>query len=247
MLAGRPTEWVSFTDEEQVSWLFDLSFLRSGWRCTFGTTCQGTEPDDHGARGCCAHGAHVVDDRERDRILDWAQALSPTVWKNYGRVGLTTDPAGDGELPGLFELVDEDLATRRVDDACVFLNDRDFSGGHGCALHIAAVQRGERPIDNKPTVCWQLPFRVEYHEDEVGTQTVTIRAWRRSDWGAGGAAFGWWCTEDLPPVSDGPPTWFVHLDELRELTGDWVVERLVDYLEQTNVTLPEQPVPFPGC
>ena len=35
--------------------------------------------------------------------------------------------------------------TRLVDGACIFLNRPGFAGGEGCALHLAAVEAGERP------------------------------------------------------------------------------------------------------
>ena len=130
--------WVSFTDDGKTTWLFDLSFLLSGWECTFGTTCQGTEPGDNGARGCCAHGAHLTSDAERERISRLSRRLTPRQWENHGLVET------DGDL---FEIVDGDQVTARYDDACVFLNSVDFGGGHGCALHIAALEAGERPID----------------------------------------------------------------------------------------------------
>ena len=52
--------------------------------------------------------------------------------------------------------------TRVVDGACIFLNRPGFAGGAGCALHLAAVDAGESPIDWKPSVCWQLPIRVDW-------------------------------------------------------------------------------------
>jgi len=66
----KATRWISFVDHEDTTWLFDLSFLTSNWSCTFGSTCKGTEPGDNGARGCCAHGAHLVDNEERDETID---------------------------------------------------------------------------------------------------------------------------------------------------------------------------------
>ena len=52
--------------------------------------------------------------------------------------------------------------TRIVDGACIFLNRPDFAGGAGCALHLAAVDADESPLDWKPSVCWQLPIRVDW-------------------------------------------------------------------------------------
>ena len=232
MTAGpSPVHWVSFTDTNDTTWLFDLAFLTSGWSCTFGTTCQGTEPNDNGARGCCAHGAHVVDETERDLIASYASQLTPQQWQNHSVV------ADDGDL---FSEEDGETVTAVIDEACIFLNSPDFAGGHGCALHIGAIDDGERPLDRKPAVCWQVPFRLENYEDGSGTHTIAVRAWRRSDWGEGGEQFGWWCTDDLP-VAQTPTeaTWRTHLDELQELVGEWPVEQLTAYLEsnETSVNL----------
>ena len=85
--------------------------------------------------------------------------------------------------------------TRLVDDACIFLNRPGFAGGAGCALHIGALEAGERPLDWKPNVCWQVPIRLEHATDENGHLTSRLREWKRRDWGEGGAEFHWWCTE----------------------------------------------------
>ena len=35
-------EWVSFDDlEEERTWVFDVTFLTSNWKCIFGEGCQG--------------------------------------------------------------------------------------------------------------------------------------------------------------------------------------------------------------
>lgn len=232
-MSDAATRWISFSDEDHTTWLFDLTFLTSGWSCTFGSTCQGTEPGDNGARGCCAHGAHLVDDEEQDLVVEAANRLQPHHWKNHAEVHEPAD---------LFEYVDGELATRRIDDACIFLNPTDFAGGHGCALHIAAVEAGERPLDWKPAVCWQVPFRLEEYEDGAGTRTVVVRAWRRSDWGEGGADFGWWCTDELPEGSAENATWIHHQDELIELVGEWPVALLNDYLAEASGVGQETPV-----
>jgi len=230
------TKWVSFADEDHTTWLFDLSFLTSGWSCTFGTTCKGTEPGDNGARGCCAHGAYLVDDEERQKVIDAAARLEADQWQNHDLVTVDDD---------LFDESDGEPATRRVDQACIFLNAPDFAGGHGCALHIGAVAQTERPLDWKPTVCWQVPFRLEEYEDGAGTRTVVVRGWRRSDWGEGGADFGWWCTDELPQGDSDNATWIHHQDELIELVGEWPVGVLNDYLAdvelETSVEIGRKP------
>ncbi len=218
------TQWISFSDEDHTTWLFDLTFLTSGWQCTFGNGCQGTEPGDNGARGCCAHGAYLIDADEKEHLIAMANRLSPEQWQLHHHADEPED---------LFELIDDEPATRRIDDACIFLNRVGFDGGHGCALHIGALAHGERPLDWKPTVCWQVPFRLEEYEDGAGTRTVVVRAWRRSDWGDGGHDFGWWCTDQLPEVAPEGAAWIRHQDELIALVGERPVALLNDYLTET--------------
>ena len=54
--------------------------------------------------------------------------------------------------------------------ACIFLNRPGFGGGEGCALHIAAVDAGDSPTEWKPSVCWQLPLRVDWQEIDDDTR-----------------------------------------------------------------------------
>lgn len=228
---------MSFEDEDHTTWLFDLRFLTSDWSCTFGSGCLGTEPEDNGARGCCAHGAHLVDDAEREELIDAAARLTDEQWQNRSFVTSEEDLFDDTD--------DNDTVTRRIDDACIFLNDEHFGGGHGCALHIGAVSNDERPMDWKPAVCWQVPFRLEEFTDASGTRTVVVRAWRRSDWGAGGSEFGWFCTDSLTPATMGNETYARHLDELVELVGEWPVAMLTDYLTQRTRAVPVSLEPRP--
>ena len=58
-------EWISFEDpEEERTWLFDATFLRSNYRCIYGAGCPGIldAPAPELAQGCCSYGAHFVDD-----------------------------------------------------------------------------------------------------------------------------------------------------------------------------------------
>ena len=80
-----PVEWVSFVDSQNTTWLFDTTFLTSGWSCTFGSTCPGTEPGDNGARGCCADGAYLVDEDEADQVAAAAKRLTAEQWHNFDR------------------------------------------------------------------------------------------------------------------------------------------------------------------
>jgi hypothetical protein len=85
--------------------------------------------------------------------------------------------------------------TRLVDGACIFLNRPGFDGGEGCALHLGASAAGESPVEWKPSVCWQLPLRVDYREVDAATETATVRRWSRADWGDHGRTMAWCCTE----------------------------------------------------
>jgi hypothetical protein len=90
--------------------------------------------------------------------------------------------AGEG---GIFS-DDERTHTRVVDGACIFLNRPGFVGGAGCALHLAAIKAGESPIDWKPSVCWQLPIKVDWEAGADDTEVATVRGWTRRDWGVVG-------------------------------------------------------------
>ena len=121
--------------------------------------------------------------------------------------------------------------TRLVDDACIFLNRPGSPQGAGCALHVAALEVGERPLDWKPNVCWQLPLRLEHSTDENGHVTSRLRDWKRRDWGAGGEDFHWWCTEGPEAYTGSEPVYVSARDEIVELVGAPIYERLLVALE----------------
>ena len=116
--------------------------------------------------------------------------------------------------------------TRLVDDACSFLNRPGFDGGTGCALHIAAREAGERPLDWKPNVCWQVPIRLEHSPDDNGHVTSRLREWKRRDWGEGGDEFHWWCTEAPEAFSGAEPVYRTSRDEIVELIGQQIAQQL---------------------
>ncbi len=232
-------EWISFEDEEEDrTWVFDVTFLASSWRCIFGEGCSGvlTEPTPELQHGCCSYGAHFVDDDDRAHIERVAKRLTEEQWQfrkvSRKRGGpIHVDKAGD-------------TVTRLVDDACIFLNRPDFEGGAGCALHRAALVAGERPLDWKPEVCWQLPLRRIDETDNYGHMTSTLREWKRRDWGPGGHEFHWWCT-DSSDAFVGPDAVYLSMrDEIVELVGAEPYQRFVELMEQrrdTQVTLLPHP------
>ncbi len=168
--------------------MIDATFLRSTWSCIFGSGCKGVLDADatEMVQGCCSYGAHFVDDDDVQTVVRAVVRLTPKDWQ-FAKKAKTKGFLDTGD--------DGATVTRLVDDACIFLNRPGFEGGPGCALHRAALEAGERPMDWKPNVCWQLPLRLDHHTDDQGHVTSTLREWKRRDWGPGGDEFHWWCTE----------------------------------------------------
>jgi hypothetical protein len=229
-------EWVSFEDpDEDRTWVFDVTFLTSNWSCIFGAGCEGvlTGPAADLVHGCCSYGAHFVDEADEAVTMAYASRLTAEQWQHQGiadRKGATKiNKAGERK-------------TRVVDGACIFLNRPGFAGGIGCALHNGAVQAGERPLDWKPDVCWQLPLRLEEHTDAGGHVTSTLREWKRRDWGAGGAEFHWWCTEAPEAFVDERPVYETNRDEIVEMVGQVPYDLFVAHVRsRTNVQLLPHP------
>ena len=217
-------EWVSFEDPtEDRTWVFDLTFLTSPWTCIFGRGCEGvlTGPAADLVQGCCSYGAHFVDEDDEATTLAYAERLTKAQWQHKdkaARKSITkTNKAGE-------------ITTRLVDGACIFLNRPGFEGGAGCALHRAALEAGERPLDWKPDVCWQLPLRLEERTDDDGHVTSTLREWKRRDWGEGGFEFHWWCTEDPEAFVEEGAVYATLRDEIVEMVGEEAYALLVEHL-----------------
>jgi hypothetical protein len=178
----RFTEFVDPVDG--VRWRVDMGFVSSDWTCTWGAGCQGMldEPAESLQQGCCSVGAELLDEDEARRVAALGLTLDPD------RFQFHETAMADGVFKDQTQ-----RATRVVDGACIFLNRPGFSGGAGCALHLGAVDDGEAPMDWKPAICWQLPLKVE--PDQHDPNLRTLRRWTRSDWGDGGQAMAWCCTE----------------------------------------------------
>jgi hypothetical protein len=248
--ASEVHEWISFEDpREQRTWIFDATYLRSNHRCIYGEGCQGVldGPAPELAQGCCSYGAHFVDDDDVQNVVRAFVRLEPRHMQFHGKAvrgGFlrpgdpddTTDDTTDGAAAA-------PTVTRLVDDACIFLNRPGFEGGAGCALHIAAVEAGERPLDWKPNVCWQVPIRLEHSTDENGHVTSRLREWKRRDWGEGGEEFHWWCTEAPEAFSGREPVYLASREEIVELVGLEIYELMVEQLERPGwVPLPHPTV-----
>ncbi len=219
-----PHEWYSWTDEQgTTTYLFDVTFLASSWSCIFGDGCLGVhdEPTPERNEGCCSFGAHFADKADRRRVTATVERLDPATWQLHGYAA----------EHGVMVKGKDGWTTRTVDGACILLNRPGFAGGEGCALHIGAEAAGERPLDWKPEVCWQLPLRLEHSEDTLGHDTYTLREWKRRDWGEGGAEFHWWCTDDDRAFVGKEPVWRYLREEIIELVGAVPYAAVVEYLE----------------
>ena len=190
------SEGIEEIERDGVVWRFDRAFLRSNWTCIWGRGCLGilAEPAEELNQGCCSVGAHIDGPDEAGLTATLAAVLDPERFQFHA----------EADAGGVFS--DETRTnTRVVDGACIFLNRPGFAGGAGCALHLAAIDSDESPTEWKPSVCWQLPIKVDWEQRDDGTELATVRAWSRADWGEDGETMAWCCTEgDRAYVGDRP-------------------------------------------
>jgi hypothetical protein len=227
-------EWISFEDpSERRTWMFDATFLLSDWTCIFGTTCKGvlTEDATKLQQGCCSYGAHFIDAADVATVITAVDRLTAADWQ-FVELGRSNGFLGEE---------DGTTVTKLVDDACIFLNRPGFVSGAGCAFHVAATKFGERPMDWKPDVCWQLPLRLHEETDQHGYVTSTLREWKRRDWGEGGDEFHWWCTESEDAFVGVNPVYDYLRDEITEMIGVDIYDLLAKQLKRRTAkptTLP---------
>jgi hypothetical protein len=209
-----PRQWVEFDDPADSAHLIraDLTWLTSRWTCIFGRGCQGIDAARPDA-GCCVHGAHFSEKKDRKRVGTWVDKLTPELWQRYQT----------GHKKGWTEEEDGADKTRVVKGACIFHNDVDFAGGYGCALHHLAVAEGVSFIETKPEVCWQLPLRRSYerrkYEDDTEQLVIVLGEYQRRDWGAGGHDFHWYCTANTDAHVATEPVFESTRDEIVALIG----------------------------
>lgn len=204
-----PSNYVEIRDGT-TSWRFDRSFLTSNWACIWGRGCLGIlpQPAAEVGHGCCSMGADLDGEDEARLISALAATLEPSRFEYHH------DAAGGGVFADATR-----SSTRVVDGACIFLNRAGFDGGPGCALHLAALECGESPVGWKPSVCWQLPIKVDWELATDGTEVATVRGWTRPDWGAEGESMAWCCTEGtLAYVGDRPVVESM-AEELKAIVG----------------------------
>lgn len=196
-----------------VTWRFDSAFLRSRWTCIWGRGCLGIHdtPTPELGEGCCSIGAEMGDEDEAMQISAMAAMIDPSRWAHHGQPVFKDETRTN---------------TNVVGGACVFFNRPGFPGGSGCALHLEALAMGESPTEWKPSVCWQLPVKVDWVPDGEGRELAYVRPWSRADWGDEGATMAWCCTEgDLAYVGEVPVIESL-ADELTALVGHEVYVEL---------------------
>ena len=210
--------------DDDTLWRFEPTFLRSNWTCIWGRGCKGIldHPAEHLQQGCCSVGAELTDVDEAMNVSALAATVPHHLWQHHDRVDehdVFNGPQRNN--------------TKVVDGACIFLNRPGFEGGAGCALHLAAEHYGEQPIDWKPSVCWQLPIRVDWVMQPDGVEHATVRRWSRADWGDEGPTMAWMCTEgDDAYVGDRPVIESLQA-ELTGVVGEAVYVRLRQRLDSS--------------
>ncbi len=216
-MADTEQRFVEIVDPEDGStrWRLDAGFLTSAFTCIWGAGCQGIHDERHPELmdGCCSVGVVLADEEEAMNVVALAATIEPARFQHAGLI----------DAGGLLDRAGPRWSTRVVDGACVFLNRPGFDGGAGCALHLGAEAAGDAPTDWKPRTCNRVPVRVEEHR-ELDETVVTVRAWRRDDWGPGGETMAWWCTEaDEAYVADSPLHRRIE-PELLDVLGSEVLE-----------------------
>jgi hypothetical protein len=235
-------ETATFTDSDGVNWEFDLTFMLSNFGCIWGHGCrdirgQGT------ARGCCVEGVEIyrgggdsAGAEDLAMIRGRVEQLTDEDWQNR-RVALRhggSDPWGKARFQP------DSVHTRIYRGACIFHNRPDHPAGPGCALHLAALRRGEAPIDWKPQICWQVPL---FFDSDPATSTTKVRACRTADWGQEGI-IEWWCTEHEEAFTANRPVYISMEQELRRMCGDDVYDELAAYCRAHHRARRTRPLPL---
>ena len=209
-------------DAGDTVWRFDRDFLDSNWTCIWGKGCKGINAtaDESLGHGCCSLGAEL-DGIDEARNLSAAAATIPAHLFQFHAEANAGTVFSDESYS----------ATRVVDGACIFHNRNGFEGGEGCALHLAADYFDESPMDWKPSVCWQLPIKVDWEMREDNVEVATVRRWSRADWGDHGTKMAWCCTEGTAAYVGDSSVLDSLGDELSEIVGTEVLVQLRNRLK----------------
>jgi hypothetical protein len=237
-------EWATFIDPRDAStWQLDLTFLASAWKCIYGQGCKGIHGTAVG--GCCQAGVFIQADAEDEEGAEDFEMVSERVEELTEDDWDLRDRFGDswwkerGKGTG-------SRHTRVHDGMCVFQNRGDGSSGSiGCAFHVAALRRGEDPIDWKPWTCGLVPFAIDHSDDD---EHHTLRAYEHErDWGSGdGEPLDWWCLDSPDAYVSARPVYRTEESLLRRILGDELYEEVAQYME-ARFGKPEQtPINWKG-
>lgn len=169
------------------------------------------EPAAELGQGCCSIGAELDDEDEAHLVSALTATLEPSRFEHHAA-------ASEG---GVFADASRSN-TRVIDGACIFLNRPGFEGGAGCTLHLAALDTGDSRVGLKPSVCRQLPIKVDWEQGDNGTEVATVRGWTRADWGAEGKTMAWCYTEGTLAYVGKRPVIESMAEELQEIIGSEV-------------------------
>ena len=206
--------WIELRTQKST-WMLDMDFLLSSYECMWGRGCKGIDTKSADL-GCCANGAYL-EDSDIELLKTVVPMLTPENWQNHGseymqkvkernKFGITT------QTDYKTALVDPNNAT----SGCIFANREGFSGGTGCALHIASLSRGENPIDGKPNICWQMPLLVDYSE-ELDANILRMFHWTKEE-------YDWFCGHDEIAWVSENPLFQTMEKELEKLIGSYDTE-----------------------
>ena len=229
-------EWVSFGDpDEDRTWVVDVTFLASVWKCIYFEGCQGvlTGPAAELVEGCCSYGAHLSDKKDARRVQAAAARPlpRPVPAPRPGAARRRREETGRGP---------DDAARRR---GVHLPQPAGLPRGPRVRPPPRRLEAGVPPRLYKPDVCWQLPVRREDTTDEGGHVTSTVTQWERRHWGPAGDEFHWWCTEAPEAFVAAEPVYLSLADELGALVGPEVYKMIVGYLDSRAAH--RQPLPHP--
>jgi hypothetical protein len=222
---------VSFEEEEGDTYVFDLTFLTSAWTCIFGRGCPGVldGPAAELEHGCCSYGAHFADKEDIRDTRKAIKRLKASQWQFKGKAK---------KLGGPIYVNDDKETVTRATRRVHLLNRPEFLGGAGCGCAPAAPEAGERPrLEARRVLAAAAAPRHPHRRPSTPRFTCE---WKRRDWGDGGAEFHWWCTDDPLAFRDARPVYVQLRDDIVEMIGEEMYDRLAAYLDQrgTAVFLP---------
>jgi hypothetical protein len=222
-------EWATFIDPRDAStWQIDLTFLASAWKCIYGCGCKGIHGQAVG--GCCQSGVFIqasADDEQGaedfEMVKERVKQLTSEDWDNKDRFKKNWWKERDKGSGSKHTKVNKGM--------CVFQNRGEGSSGTiGCAFHIAALRRGEDPIDWKPWTCGLVPFAIDHSDDD---QHHVLRPYEHErDWGSGeGEPLDWWCVDSPDAYVGAEPVYSSEESLLRRVLGDDLYEEVAAYMQ----------------